>query len=147
MAAGQPTKYKEEYNDQVEKLCKLGAKDSEIAEFFNVTETTINNWKIDNPKFFESLKKGKDIYDNELIETALKNRALGYTHKETKVHFDKFGIPHEHEVDKHYPPDTTALIYWTKNRQPARWRDKQELDLNEIDRTGARSFGAKTTDS
>ena len=147
MEHGRPSKYKEEFDTQVEKLCKLGAKDTELADFFNVTEKTLNNWKIDHPSFFQSLKRGKDIYDNELIETALKNRALGYTHKETKVHFDKDGVPHEHEVDKHYPPDTTALIYWTKNRQPARWRDKQEMDIETIDRTGARTFGENPSDT
>jgi len=29
---------------------------------------------------------------------------------------------------KHYPPDTTAAIFWLKNRQPAKWREKQEVE-------------------
>lgn len=132
LKVGAKTKYKEEYNEQVEKLCRLGAKDSEIADFFNVCEATLNNWKNDFPKFLESLKKGKDVFDNDLIENALKNRALGYSHPETKVFmFD--GVPVEHEVVKHYPPDTTALIYWTKNRNPSRWRDKQEVEQTNIE--------------
>lgn len=30
---------------------------------------------------------------------------------------------------KHYPPDTTACIYWTKNRMPERWRDVRQTEL------------------
>ena len=29
---------------------------------------------------------------------------------------------------EHYPPDTTALIYWLKNRRPDRWRDVQNIE-------------------
>lgn len=142
LKVGAKTKYKEEFNDQVEKLCRLGAKDSEIADFFDVTETTINNWKHDHPLFLESLKKGKDVFDNDLIENALKNRALGYSHPETKV-FMHDGVPVEHEVVKHYPPDTTALIYWTKNRNPSRWRDKQEIEQTNIEKLEIPKFGER----
>ena len=27
---------------------------------------------------------------------------------------------------KYYPPDSTALIFWLKNRKPKDWRDKIE---------------------
>lgn len=32
------------------------------------------------------------------------------------------------EYIEHYPPDTTAAIFWLKNRQPAKWRDKKEVE-------------------
>lgn len=54
---GRKSDYKEEYSDQVLKLCLLGATDKEIAEFFSVSEQTINSWKKKYPEFLESLKK------------------------------------------------------------------------------------------
>lgn len=33
----------------------------ELAQFFEVTETTINNWKNNYPDFFESIKKKQEI--------------------------------------------------------------------------------------
>ena len=128
MAAGQPTKYKEVFNEQVLKLCALGAKDTEVADFFKGCEATINNWKHDYPEFLESIKKGKDKIDTEMVEGAQLHRALGYEHKEDKV-FNANGHPLVVPTTKHYPPDSTALIFWLKNRNPSRWRDKQDIDV------------------
>ena len=30
---------------------------------------------------------------------------------------------------KHYPPDTKAALRWLMNRQPALWRDRQEVNV------------------
>jgi hypothetical protein len=62
---GRPSKYKPEYCDQVEKLCKLGATDKDIADFFEVEESTINNWKVEHPEFMESIKTVKRLKFNE----------------------------------------------------------------------------------
>lgn len=48
---GRPNLYKDEYCEQARKLCRLGAIDTELAEFFGVTVTTLNNWKIEHPDF------------------------------------------------------------------------------------------------
>ena len=125
---GAPTLYKDEYAMQVEKLCLLGAIDSELADFFNVCEATINNWKNDYPEFLESIKRGKQLADAN-VANRLYNRALGYSHEEDKI-FNDQGSPLIVPTVKHYPPDTTAAIFWLKNRQPAKWRDKQEIDNN-----------------
>lgn len=61
--SGRPSLYKEEYADQAYNYCLLGATDKDLANFFDVTETTINNWKLDHHEFFESIKKGKEIAD------------------------------------------------------------------------------------
>lgn len=130
---GRPTDYKEEYNEQVYKLCLLGATDKKIADFFNVCEKTVNTWKEKHPKFLQSLKKGKDIADSVIAES-LYGRAKGYTHKEVKLASHEGVFSDEKIVDKHYPPDTTACIFWLKNRQKEHWRDKHEVDhkINEI---------------
>ena len=104
----------------------LGAKDTQLAEFFNVTEQTINNWKKDHPSFFESIKKGKQDADAE-VANSLFHRAKGYSHPEVKV-FNNQGEIVTHDTLKHYPPDPTSAIFWLKNRQPKLWRDKQEIE-------------------
>ena len=126
MANGRKTKYKQEYDELAFNYCLLGAKDTQLAEFFNVTEQTINNWKKDHPSFFESIKKGKQDADAE-VANSLFHRAKGYSHPEVKV-FNNQGEIVTHDTLKHYPPDPTSAIFWLKNRQPKLWRDKQEIE-------------------
>ena len=128
MDVGRPTKYKDEYCDQVEKLCKLGAIDKEIADFFEVNEDTINEWKLQHSKFSESIKKGK-VEADMAVSQRLFERATGYEHPEDVIMNYK-GEPIIVPTTKHYPPDTTAMIFWLKNRQPAQWRDRQEIAHN-----------------
>lgn len=107
--------------------CSLGATDAQLAELFGVTETTINNWKDAHPQFLESLKAAKDAKDTQ-VERSLYDRAMGYEHRAVKIFNQGDGQSFEHEYIERYPPDTTAMIFWLKNRQPARWRDRQEIE-------------------
>ena len=116
---GRPTKYKEEYAEQVYKLCLLGHTDVEIAKFFEVSEATINNWKHEHPLFLESIKKGKEFADVEVVQ-ALYNRARGMKIKKQVI---KDG--HVTELEDEIAPDPTSMIFWLKNRQSKAWRDKQ----------------------
>ena len=129
---GRKTKYKKEYDEQARKLCLLGLTDKEIGDFFGVDERTINNWKKNYQSFFQSIQSGKQFADSDVAEK-LYRRATGYTHKETKV-FCQEGQIIEHEIDKHYPPDTGAAFIWLKNRQPKKWRDRQpeEVEKQEV---------------
>lgn len=122
------SKYKEEYNEQAYKLCLLGATDAELADFFSVTEQTINNWKNDHPLFFESIKKGKIIADAE-VASSLYKRATGYKTDAVKV-FQFQGEPVVVPVVEEIPPDTGAAMAWLKNRQKTKWRDKQDIELS-----------------
>lgn len=124
---GRPTKYKPEYCKQVEKLCKLGATDKEIAAFFEVSEDTIYEWKVNISEFSESIKEGK-IFADANIGQRLYERAMGFEHNsEEIIVIDKqiVRVP----IRKIYPPDTTAAIFWLKNRRPKEWRDRTEHDL------------------
>ena len=120
--------HKDEYDEQAYKLCLLGATDKELGDFFEVTEQTINNWKKDFPTFFESIKRGKIDADARVAQSLFK-RALGYTANET--HLAQFGgmFTDEKVIPKEVAPDTTAAIFWLKNRQPDKWRDKQEVKM------------------
>lgn len=120
---GRPTKYKPEYDELAYNYCLLGATDAELAGFFGVCEATINNWKIDFPSFLESLKKGKEVADAKVAK-ALFHRATGYEHEDVDIKMYEGHIIETTYV-KHYPPDATSAIFWLKNRQPAKWRDKQ----------------------
>ncbi len=126
--AGRPTDYKEEFNEQAHKLCLLlGATDKQLADYFEVSEKTINTWKAKHPEFLQSIKEGKEFADAKVAESLYK-RALGYTHPEEKI-FCSEGQIVTHETEKHYPPDTGAAMAWLKNRQKDKWRDKQEVEL------------------
>jgi hypothetical protein len=124
MPAGRPTKYKKEYDEQAYKLCLLGCTDAELSDFFEIDEATINRWKKSHPTFCESIKRGKKIADAEVGER-LYQRAMGYDDPDA-VYFSNFqGKVTETPYTKHYPPDPTSMIFWLKNRQRGKWRDKQ----------------------
>lgn len=128
MGAGRPTKYKDEYNEQAYKLCLLGATDKELANFFSIKESTLNLWK-KHEEFMESLKRGKEEADATVAQK-LYHRAIGYNCKATKFATYEGRITDSEEYTEHHPPDTTAAIFWLKNRQPTKWRDKQEIEQN-----------------
>ena len=123
---GRPTKYKPEYKEQVYKLCLLGATDADIANFFDISEATLNNWKIEHPDFLESIKNGK-VHADATVAESLYKRANGYEHEDVDIKMYEGEII-KTKLIKHYPPDTTAGIFWLKNRRPKDWRDKQEVE-------------------
>ena len=126
MAAGRPTDYKPEYAEQAAKLCELGATDQELAEFFKVETRTIYRWKHSHVEFCQAVMCGKDAADERVVR-ALYNRAVGYTFESEKV------FQHQGEIIRaptleHVAPDPSAAMNWLKNRQPDKWRDKQDVE-------------------
>ncbi len=127
---GRPTKYKEEYVEQAFVACsRLGATIEELADLFKVNKETVYDWMRAKSKFSDAIRTGRDIYDTQLIEKSLKQRATGYEYTEEKV-FCKDGEIITHETTKKMPPDATSMIFWLKNRNPERWRDKIETELS-----------------
>ncbi len=126
---GRPSKYKEEYNDLAYKYCLLGATDAKLATFFDVNEDTIHEWKKVHESFSESIKRGKEYADMN-VAASLYHRANGYSHPEIITASFQGEITDTMEVVKHYAPDTTAAIFWLKNRRPKEWRDKQDIELS-----------------
>lgn len=125
---GRPSSYKPEYAVQAGKLCKLGATDKEIADFFGVDERTVNRWKSEHLEFCQSLKEGKTLADAEVADR-LYQRAMGYTHHAVKIAASPSGEHVSVPYVEHYAPDTTAAIFWLKNRRPDLWRDKHTQEL------------------
>lgn len=128
MAGGRPSKYKENTAEQAYKLCLLGATDKELADFFEVAESTFNLWKKEHIEFSESLKRGKQIADANVAHK-LYHRAIGYEHQELITASFQGQITDTMKVTKHYAPDPTAAIFWLKNRQPKVWRDRTQTEI------------------
>lgn len=123
-----PSKYKPEFVVQAEKLCKIGATDLEIADFFDIDVRTLHRWKADHSEFCHALKVGKAQAD-ERVERSLFSRANGYEHDEVDIRVVG-GEVVQTPIRKFYPPDTTACIFWLKNRKPAEWRDKVDQTVS-----------------
>jgi len=125
---GRPSKFDHIDMEHVRKLAEAGWTDKQMSDFFEVSEVTWNAWKKKSGKFLKSLKDWKESAD-EKVERSLYERACGYTHPESKLNVID-GQVVETIVQRHYPPDSTALIFWLKNRLPKEWRDKAELEMS-----------------
>lgn len=123
MPAGRPTSYKPEFARQATKLSELGATDQEVADFFEVDVRTIYRWKHDHDEFCQALKAGKDIADDR-VERSLYQRAIGYEQEEVKIFMPaNANAPVYAPYRAKIAPDTTAAIFWLKNRRGEDWRD------------------------
>lgn len=131
MTAGRPSKFKPEFVAQAEKLAKLGATDIEIADFFQVEARTLYRWKTEREEFCQALKAGKEEADDR-VERSLFARANGYEHDEVDIRVVGGNIV-QTPIRKFYPPDTTAAIFWLKNRKPAQWRETKAVELSGAD--------------
>jgi len=124
--AGRPKTYKADFAKQAQKLCAIGATDAELADFFEVDVRTIYRWKHEHEEFCQAVHVGKEVLD-ERVERSLYQRAVGYTFDSEKVfHFQ--GMITRAPTREHVPPDPGAALNWLKNRQPEKWRDKQDVE-------------------
>jgi len=126
---GRPTAFKPEFVAQAVKLAELGATDREIAEFFDVSERTIYRWQHEHAEFCHALKVGKEAADERVVKS-LYRRAVGYTFDAVKILAPKGdGAPIYAPYVEHVAPDTTACIFWLKNRRRDDWRDKVDHEM------------------
>lgn len=130
---GRPSLYKPEYDEQTYKLCLLGAIDNDLADFFGVQVSTISNWKLNEPTFMESLKKGKMMADANVAQSLYK-RATGFKEVVSTKEVEIDGNVVTLHEDKYFPPDPVSAIFWLKNRQSTKWRDKQDVE-HKVSRT------------
>lgn len=99
-----------------------GLSNEQIAYNMGISDRTLYKWQKKNVQFKQALKVGKDTADRQ-VENALFKSALGYEYKEEVVTNDGRVVT----VTKHKPANTTAQIFWLKNRKPEQWRDKREF--------------------
>lgn len=118
---GRSTKLSTDLGAKIFALYEQGHTDKQVAEIAGVSVRSLHYWKRKHPWFLHSLKEAKDQID-DLVETALLQRALGYSHPEEKI-FCSEGMIVRAQTTKHHPPDVTAQIFWLKNRRPKQWRD------------------------
>lgn len=117
----------------VENWAKDGLTDKQIAYNLGISEDTFYEYKKKHSEFSEALKKGKEVVDYE-VENALLKRALGYEYEEKTYetsYDERTGKSIERltkRTTKQVAPDTTAQIFWLKNRKTREWRDKQQIE-------------------
>lgn len=114
---------------ELEGWARDGLTDEQVAYNMGINKATLYRWKEKYCDICDALKRGKEVVDRQ-VENALLKRALGYEYTETTREY----IPELDEmkttkkVTKQVAPDTTAQIFWLKNRKPDKWRDKQEYE-------------------
>jgi hypothetical protein len=129
---------------EIECWARDGLLEVEICKRLGVGLSTFAVYKNNNQELQETLKTGKEIADYR-VEESLYKRALGYKFdevtKEPVIQKGTDGIPLTDErgaviteltvtkiVTKEVQPDTTAQIFWLKNRRPDKWRDKRDIE-------------------
>lgn len=135
---GRPSEYEDDFARQAAKLAALGATDQEIADFFEIDVRTVYRWKHKHDDFCQALKIGKEVAD-ERVERSLYQKAIGYEQDEVKIFMPaNAAAPVYAEYRAKIAPDTTAAIFWLKNRRSQEWREK-------IDHTLANPDGSNIT--
>ncbi len=122
-----PEKWKDEFLAVAKGACELGATDQELADMLKVSVRTIYNWRASKPEFANALIVGKEIAD-ERVERSLYQRAIGYEQEEVKIFMPSGAVgPVYAPFRAKIAADTTAAIFWLKNRRSQEWRDRHLL--------------------
>ena len=114
---------------KIEGWARDGLTDEQIAHNIGIRRETLYVWKNKYPNISNALKNGKEVVDRQ-VENALLKRALGYEYEEVKqiIEKDEKGKDRKRieKTIKQVIPDTTAQIFWLKNRKPDEWRRRDE---------------------
>jgi hypothetical protein len=125
MTAGRPTHFKTEFVEQARKLYRIGASNTEVADFFGIGTTTLYCWRQSHPEFAAATVDGKDRCDDQ-VERSLHRRAIGYEHEAVRI-FMPAGA--KEPVIVPYPvhviPDVRAAQHWLRFRRPEQWSDRR----------------------
>ena len=124
---------------QLESWARDGLTDEQIASNMGIGYSTLQTWKSKYQDIQDTLKRGKEVVDIQ-VENALLKRALGYSYdevtRERVLDYDQSTgqVVGSHmeitkTVKKEAQGDTTAQIFWLKNRRPEQWRDKRDVSV------------------
>ena len=118
---------------EIEAWKRDGLTDEQIFKNLGISRDTFYKYKEKYTDFSDALKKGKEVADIE-VENALFKRAIGYKYKEVikeVKEIDGKKSTYVKEVIKEMPGDVGAQIFWLKNRKSNKWKDKQDIDLQD----------------
>lgn len=130
--AGRKSKYEthvKPYLHLITQWCKNGSTEEQIYKKLGVSHEAFARYKRAYVELVEVLKIGKDDAD-DLVESALYKRAVGYSFDEVREEYDGDVLIKKTVVRKQEAPDTTAQIFWLKNRRPDRWRNNDRLEIS-----------------
>lgn len=128
---------------KIEGWARDGLTDEQIAQNMGIAYSTFRSWRDKFSAISAVLKKGKEVIDRQ-VENALLKRALGYEYEEVKEKFEGGVLTERTVTKKEVVADTTAQIFWLKNRKPDKWRDKPAYeDTSELDKLDAILKGLK----
>lgn len=135
MAGGRKGKYAywitEEGLTKIEGWARDGLTNEQISHNIGITSATLYEWQKKYVEIADTLKKGKEVVDRQ-VENALLKRALGYRYEEVTRELSESGdLSITKIVTKEVQPDTTAQIFWLKNRKPDDWREKPDKVFTE----------------
>ena len=106
---------------------KHGLTDAELAKKIGVAVRTIHRWKKDHPEFRDALVETKAILDAR-VEMSLFRRATGYPVTKTEVTTEDGTETKRVTKTEEIAPDVQACRLWLMNRDPERWRDRQQVE-------------------
>ena len=113
---------------QLKKWAEDGLIDAQIAHNVGITTKTLYEWKNKYSSICDALKEGKRVIDLE-VENALLKRARGYQEEIESVKVLSDGSIIRFKEILLHEPSTTAQIFWLKNRQPEKWRDRKVVEI------------------
>lgn len=121
----------------LEGWARNGLTEEQIAHNVGISSKTLREWKNKYSTIGTALKKGKEVVDL-MVENALFKSAMGYDYEETiqEINGDKKIVK---KFKKHMPPNTTAQIFWLKNRRPELWREKQAQKVEKYEDDGLKA--------
>ena len=135
---GRPCKYDEWLDGdgllKIQGWARDGLSEEQIAHNMGIARFTLSEWKKKFPVLADTIKKGKEVVDRE-VENALLKRAMGYEtveEVEEPVEDKETGevqMRVTKRVKKQVAPDVTAQIFWLKNRKPADFRDRHDVEF------------------
>lgn len=130
-----PDDFWQERCDDARDMAEAGFTDREMADFFEVTMTTLYAWRAASPEFNAACRLGKELPDERTVGV-LFTMVQGFEYEEEQAIKVKTG-EHTEEVQvvrvkRYMPPDKTSVIFWLKNRRKNEWRDVQDVkaDVN-----------------
>ena len=112
---------------KIEGWARDGLTDEQISQNMGIAYSTLRSWRDKFSAISAVLKQGKEVVDRQ-VENALLRRALGYKYEEVKEKFERGVMTEKTVTKKEIVPDTTAQIFWLKNRKPDKWRDKPDYE-------------------